>query len=170
MSIPSSTDRPLTIGQLARRAELAPETLRHYERLGLVEPSRRTDSNYRLYDADAVRRLHFIRRAQSLGFSLPEIRQLLGLHAQGAGDMAQVRAIAEQRLRQIEQRLADLHSLRAGLEQLLQACPGHGALADCPILAALCGPEDASAASEQSAGRDVPANADGRARRAGAAS
>ena len=170
MSTTPSPDHALTIGQLARRAELAPETLRHYERLGLVEPSRRTESNYRLYDADAVRRLHFIRRAQSLGFSLPEIRQLLGLHAQGAGDMAQVRAIAEQRLRQIEQRLADLHSLRDGLEQLLQACPGHGALADCPILAALCGPEDACAASGQRAGPDAHASAGGGARRAGAGS
>ena len=128
----------LTIGQLARSARLAPETLRHYERLGLIQPSRRSDSNYRLYDSAALQRLQFIRRAQALGFSLPEIRQLLGLHAAGDGDMAQVRAIAEQRVAQIDQRIADLQRLREGLQRLLQSCPGHGPLAECPIVAALC--------------------------------
>ena len=136
------TPSDLTIGQLAQRAELATETLRHYERLGLIEPSRRSASNYRLYDAQALRRLRFIRRAQALGFSLPEIRQLLDLHRRGEGDMAQVRAIAEQRLRQIEQRMADLQRLRDGLQQLAGACPGHGALGQCPILAALCSEEE----------------------------
>jgi DNA-binding transcriptional MerR regulator len=138
--MPAQND--FTIGQLAQRAELATETLRHYERLGLIEPSRRSPSNYRVYDARALRRLRFIRRAQALGFSLPEIRQLLDLHRQGEGDMAQVRGIAEQRLRQIEQRMADLQRLRAGLEQLIEACPGHGALGECPILGALCSEED----------------------------
>lgn len=133
-----------TIGQLAQRAQLATETLRHYERLGLIEPSRRSPSNYRLYGSQALQRLRFIRRAQALGFSLPEIRQLLELHRQGEGDMAQVRAVAEQRLRQIEQRMADLQRLRGGLEQLVQACPGHGALGECPILAALCSEEEPS--------------------------
>ncbi len=142
-----SIERPAgawTIGQLARRAALAPETLRHYERLGLVEPARRSHSNYRLYDAAALRRLEFIRRAQVLGFSLPEIAQLLGLHAQRdeSGDMAQVHAIARQRLLQIEQRMADLRRLHDGLQQLLDACPGHGKLDDCPILGALCGPKE----------------------------
>ena len=136
--------RDLTIGQLAQRAELATETLRHYERLGLIEPSRRSASNYRLYDAQALQRLRFIRRAQTLGFSLPDIRQLLDLHRAGEGDMGQVRAIVEQRLRQIEQRMADLQRLRDGLEQLAGACPGHGAMAQCPILAALCSEEHAS--------------------------
>ncbi len=133
----------LTIGQLARSAALAPETLRHYERLGLIQPSRRSDSNYRLYDHAALRRLRFIRRAQALGFSLPEIRQLLGLHADAAADMAQVRAVAAQRMAEIDQRLADLRRLRDGLQQLLQACPGHGPVSDCPILAALGAPEAA---------------------------
>ncbi len=136
------TPSDLTIGQLAQRAELATETLRHYERLGLIEPSRRSASNYRLYDPQALQRLRFIRRAQALGFSLPEIRQLLDLHRRGQGDMAQVRAIAEQRLRQIEQRMADLQRLRDGLEQLTRACPGHGSMGQCPILAALCSEED----------------------------
>ena len=127
-----------TIGQLARSAGLAPETLRHYERLGLIQPSRRSGSNYRLYDTAALQRLQFIRRAQALGFSLPEIRQLLGLHAAGDADMAQVRLIAEQRVAQIDERVADLQRLRDGLQRLLQDCPGHGPLAECPILAALC--------------------------------
>ncbi len=137
----TTIEHDFTIGQLARHAELAPETLRHYERLGLIEPSRRSESNYRLYDAQALQRLRFIRRAQALGFSLPEIRQLLGLHARGEGDMSEVRAIAAQRLAQIDQRMADLQRLRDGLQQLLLACPGHGALDACPILAALSAPE-----------------------------
>lgn len=132
----------VTIGQLARRAELAPETLRHYERLGLLQPSRRSDSNYRLYDESALRRLRFIRRAQALGFSLPDIGQLLGLHARGDADMAEVRGIARQRMAEIEQRMADLERLREGLRQLVQACPGHGPTADCPILAALCADDE----------------------------
>lgn len=136
--------RHLTIGQLAQRVRLAPETLRHYERLGLIEPSRRSESNYRLYDTQALPRLRFIRRAQTLGFSLPEIRQLLELHRQEDGDMGQVRGIAEQRLRQIDERMADLQRLRAGLQQLIESCPGHGALAQCPILASLCSDEESS--------------------------
>lgn len=131
-----------TIGQLARRAELAPETLRHYERLGLIQPSRRSESNYRLYDASALQRLRFIRRAQALGFSLPDIGQLLGLHARGDADMAQVRQVAEQRVAEIDQRLDDLRRLREGLQQLLQACPGHGPTAGCPILGALCADDE----------------------------
>ncbi|VAY89701.1 hypothetical protein CARN8_820009 [mine drainage metagenome] len=80
----------MTIGKLAHDNGLATETLRHYERLGLIAPSQRSASNYRLYDQTAAQRLRFIRRAQALGFSLPEIRELLGLHADA--DMGAVKA------------------------------------------------------------------------------
>ncbi|MHB1668981.1 MAG: heavy metal-responsive transcriptional regulator [Thiomonas sp.] len=125
----------MTIGKLAHDNGLATETLRHYERLGLIAPSQRSASNYRLYDQTAAQRLRFIRRAQALGFSLPEIRELLGLHADA--DMGAVKAIVQQRVAQIDARLDDLRQLKAGLVALAETCPGHGAAAGCPILAAL---------------------------------
>jgi Cu(I)-responsive transcriptional regulator len=127
----------MTIGKLARDNGLATETLRHYERLGLIAPSQRSASNYRLYDAAAAQRLRFIRRAQALGFSLAEIRELLDLHADADADMSAVKAIVQQRVAQIDARLDDLLQLKAGLMALAEACPGHGGTADCPILAAL---------------------------------
>ena len=127
----------MTIGTLAHVNGLATETLRHYERLGLIAPSQRSASNYRLYDQTAAQRLRFIRRAQALGFSLPEIRELLGLHANAGADMGAVKAIVQQRVAQIDARLDDLRQLKAGLEALVETCPGHGAAAACPILAAL---------------------------------
>lgn len=127
----------MTIGTLARNNGLATETLRHYERLGLIAPSQRSASNYRLYDATAAQRLRFIRRAQALGFSLPDIRELLNLHADADADMGAVKAIVQLRVAQIDARVDDLHQLKAGLMALIEACPGHGARAQCPIIAAL---------------------------------
>ncbi|WP_455384517.1 heavy metal-responsive transcriptional regulator [Acidihalobacter prosperus] len=127
----------LTIGALARSEGLAAETLRYYERLGLIEPSGRTASNYRLYDTTAVRRLRFIRRAQALGFSLAEIGELLSLHAQPEADMGGVKRLAEHKIADIEEKMADLARMKAGLESLAERCPGHGSTAECPILATL---------------------------------
>ncbi len=139
MSAQPLPDAPtrLTIGELAQRAQLGAETLRYYERLGLLTPAQRTGSGYRLYGADALERLDFIRRAQALGFSLADIGELLALHARPESDMGAVRAIAAQRLEQIDAKLADLQRMKSGLQALLDACPGHGATAHCPILAAL---------------------------------
>ncbi|MGC8507214.1 MAG: heavy metal-responsive transcriptional regulator [Thiomonas sp.] len=138
-----TTDSPdttrLTIGALAQRAGLGAETLRYYERLGLLAPVRRTASGYRLYDPSALDRLDFIRRAQALGFSLAQIGELLDLHARPEADMGTVRAVVAQRLAEIDAKIGDLRRMRAGLEALLAACPGHGPNAHCPILAALRG-------------------------------
>lgn len=130
-------DMDLSIGALARSEGLATETLRYYERLGLIEPARRTASNYRVYDAAAVRRLRFIRRAQALGFSLAEIRELLSLHAHPEADMGGVKELAEHKIADIEAKMADLARMKAGLEALAERCPGHGSTAECPILATL---------------------------------
>lgn len=132
----------LTIGELAQRAQLGAETLRYYERLGLLAPEQRTASGYRLYAPQALERLDFIRRAQSLGFSLAQIGELLALHARPEDDMGAVRAIAALRLADIDAKLNDLQRMRAGLQTLLDACPGHGSTAQCPILAALQGKEE----------------------------
>ncbi|WP_455380973.1 heavy metal-responsive transcriptional regulator [Acidihalobacter prosperus] len=127
----------ITIGTLASRVNLTAETLRYYERLGLIVPSRRTAANYRLYDEEAERRLRFIRRAQSIGFSLSEIAQLLSLHAYPESDMAAVKSISETKINEIQGKINDLERMKQGLESLTQRCPGHGPIADCPILSAL---------------------------------
>lgn len=136
---PHTEPARLTIGELAQRAGLGAETLRHYERLGLLQPAARSASGYRLYTTAALQRLDFIRRAQALGFSLADIGELLALHARPEADMGAVRAIAAQRLAEIDRKIHDLQHLRAGLQALLAACPGHGPSSDCPILAALQG-------------------------------
>lgn len=127
----------LTIGTLARMEGLAAETLRYYERLGLIEPSQRTSANYRLYDDTAIRRLRFIRRAQALGFSLAEIGELLSLHQQPESDMGSVKQLAEHKIADIEEKIADLTKMKAGLEALADHCPGHGPSSECPILVTL---------------------------------
>lgn len=127
----------MTIGALARREGLAPETLRYYERLGLITPSRRSASNYRLYGLEAGCRLRFIRRAQALGFSLADIGELLSLHARPENDMGPIKQLAENKMADIEAKIADLQRMKSGLAALSQQCPGHGPTAECPILSAL---------------------------------
>jgi Zn(II)-responsive transcriptional regulator len=128
----------LTIGKLARQANVGVETLRYYERRGLIEPQRRTDAGYRLYSDDARRRLQFIRRAQTLGFSLDEVAELLSLSAQPAASAAEVKRLARAKIDDIEARIRDLKHMKSALSALEGQCPGHaGTTADCPILAAL---------------------------------
>ena len=128
----------LTIGKLARQANVGVETLRYYERRGLIEPQRRTDAGYRLYDDDARRRLQFIRRAQTLGFSLDEIAELLSLSNQPTASAADVKRLAQAKIDDIEARIRDLERMKTALSSLEDQCPGHaGTTAECPILAAL---------------------------------
>lgn len=144
---------PLTIGRLARQVGVGAETLRYYERLELIHPARRTQSNYRLYGADAEQRLVFIRRAQTLGFSLDEIRELLSLHHRADAGAAEVKAIAEARIREVEVRIHDLERMRDGLATLSAQCDGRGPAAECPILAALAAPPEAVCESGHTARR-----------------
>lgn len=125
------------IGALARQAGVGIDTVRYYERAGLLVPARRLASGYRRYSDGEVSRLRFIRRAQALGFSLQEIRGLLALSSQR--DVAKVKRAAQQRLADVEHRIAELERMRAGLAALVAACPGHGRAAECPILQALGG-------------------------------
>lgn len=127
----------MKIGELARRADVGIDTLRYYEREDLLPPPRRLASGYRSYGEDDVARLHFIRRAKALGFTLAEIRDLLALSGRRSDDMAGMKAAAADKLVDIENKLAELERIRAGLKTLLASCPGHGALAQCPILHAL---------------------------------
>jgi DNA-binding transcriptional MerR regulator len=125
----------LGIGQLAKRGGVGIDTVRYYERNGLLTPRTRLASGYRRYGEMELARLRFIRRAQGLGFSLKEIKQLLALSAQR--DVGRVKRSAQTKLLDVEARIAALERVRDGLSTLIAACPGHGRAADCPILRAL---------------------------------
>lgn len=127
----------LTIGAVAKRVGVAIDTIRYYEREGLLPEPERRASGYRSYDEGAVRQLRFIRRAKDLGFTLEEIRDLLALSADRHRGVKAVKQRAEQRLAAIDARIAELTRVRDGLEQLVDACPGHGSPDQCPILRAL---------------------------------
>jgi MerR family transcriptional regulator, copper efflux regulator len=125
----------MTIGRLAKRVGVNIDTIRYYERNGLIpEPARRA-SGYRDYEVADVRRLRFILRAKDLGFTLAEIGELLSLS--GDRDVRGVKRRAEQRLEQVENKMKELQRVRRGLKTLIDACPGHGDLERCPIVAAL---------------------------------
>lgn len=127
----------MNIGQLARRTGVPIDTVRYYERQELLPTARRSAAGYRIFDEDSVQRLQFIRRAKTLGFTLEEIAELLSLSGRRDRDMADVRQAAAARLADIEQRIRELDRMRSALAQLVEACPGHGEMAACPIMAAL---------------------------------
>lgn len=126
----------LSIGRLARAADVGVETIRFYEREGLLPEPARTASGYRQYPLDTIDRLGFVRRAKRLGFSLAEIRELLAL-AHADGERARVKAIAEQKLSVIEQRIGELTRMRDALTGLTHQCSGRGPIEGCPIIEAL---------------------------------
>ena len=126
----------MSIGQLAKSARVGVDTVRYYEKQGLMPRATRRPSGYRQYQSDDVRRLHFIRRAKELGFSLEEIGELLALRSQSARGVEKVKAVARQKLLQVENKLAELQRLRKVLAHLVEACPGHGTPEICPILRA----------------------------------
>lgn len=123
------------IGTLAKRAGVSIDTVRYYEKSGLLAPGARLASGYRRYGEEQVARLRFIRRAQELGFSLKDIGELLGISKQR--DIARLKRAAEKKLADVDARLAALTRMRDGLATLVATCPGHGRAADCPILRAL---------------------------------
>lgn len=127
----------MKIGELARRTDVGIDTVRYYEREGLLPKAVRLASGYRDYEAQDVRRLRFIRRAKALGFTLPEIRDLLDLSSRREDDMAAMKVAAVEKIADVESRIAELERVRAGLVDLVASCPGHGALHACPILNAL---------------------------------
>ncbi len=138
----------LTIGRLARAAGTNAETVRWYERDGLMAPPQRTSGNYRVYGADDLARLKFIRRARRLGFALDRVRALLDLASDRDRDCASVDAVTTDHLAEIDRKIADLRALRRELAGLLASCDG-GTVGDCRIVEAL-GIATAAAPSLQS--------------------
>lgn len=129
-----------TIGELARVAGVGVETVRFYERRGLIERPTRPANGFRAYPREAVSRLAFVREAQELGFTLREVRDLLALHANPATDCAAMRGRAAAKLGQIEARMARFARMRDTLRELLARCPGRGDLGKCSIVEALSSP------------------------------
>ena len=129
--------KTMTIGRLAKQAGLNIDTIRFYERRGLMPPPARRSSGYREYDAAEVGRLNFIRRAKRLGFSLDEIAELLVLSS--GTDMAAIREAATAKLLEVEKRIKEMQRIRQGLKVVIEKCPGHGSPADCPIVSSLSG-------------------------------
>lgn len=137
----------LTIGHLAREAGVGVETIRFYERRGLLpEPDRSPSSGYRRYQPGAARRLLFIRHAKQLGFTLDEIQELLELRVDPASTCADVRRRAEAKIADIERRVASLEGMRGALERLAKQCRGGGPVSDCPIIEEIDRQEVADAA------------------------
>ena len=126
----------MNIGELARATATKPETIRYYERIGLLPSPRRTGGNYRDYSGADVCRLAFARRARGLGFSIDQIRTLLDLADRKDESCEAVDAIARARLEDVKRKLADLSALRRELEALIEQC-GHGTIAECRIVEAL---------------------------------
>jgi Cu(I)-responsive transcriptional regulator len=126
----------LTIGRLAKATGTKVETIRWYEKVGLIDPPQRTDANYRVYAQRDLARLSFIRRARNLGFSLDQIRALIDIADQQDRDCATVDAIASAHLEEIDRKIADLTALRRELGAVVASCRG-GSVANCRILEAL---------------------------------
>jgi len=124
------------ISEAADQAGVNVQTIRYYERRGLLPSAPRRTSGYREIPEETVRRVRFIKRAQELGFSLEEVGQLLRLQKSRPHNRARVRAIAERRIEQIEQKLVELTALREALGSLVHRCHD-GATLECPIIEAL---------------------------------
>ena len=127
----------MTIGELALAAGGPAATVRYYERRGLLAPAPRTQAGYRVYDADGVRRLRFIKHAQALGFSLEEVQELLALRVTEPASCARVEATTQHKLRHVRERIRELRRMERVLESLLRSCEARQATDDCPVLAAL---------------------------------
>lgn len=126
-----------TIGAVAKQANVHVETLRYYERRGLVARPLRSVANYRLYSEETVQRVRFIKHAQALGFSLKEIKELLALRAAPRARCADVRIRAEAKIDTIDAKIRALLAMKKALTRLVAECAGHGPITDCPILEAL---------------------------------
>ena len=122
---------PLTIGKLAKKTEVTIETIRHYQRIGLLAEPDKPGSGYRCYSAIAVTRIRFIKRAQQAGFTLKEIATLLSLDGMHCAD---IRQLAEQKCQQIDQRINEFTALRQVLVTLVNGCEQTASFERCAIL------------------------------------
>ena len=124
----------LTIGAVAQQGGVNLQTVRYYEREGLLPAPPRRASGYRVFPEEAVQQLHFIKRAQELGFTLAEIRELLSLRLDHEQNSSVVRALALSKIAAIEDKIRSLEEMKATLVRLADKCSGQGPVSECPIL------------------------------------
>jgi len=129
------------IGEVASACELPVETIRYYEKQGLLRKPKRTAAGYRLYTDDAIQRLRFVSQAKQLGFSLREIRELLSLRVNPRSKCSDVKKKAERKIAEIEDKIKSLEGMRKALHKLSLACSGKGPASECPILETLESPQ-----------------------------
>lgn len=129
-------NKTLTIGELAKRVHCTDVTIRYYERCGLIKPTARSAGGYRLYDQHALATLIFIVNAKAVGFDLAEVKALLTLQSNN-GSSAQVKQKAQAKLREIDEKIAVLQSMKSVLSSWERSCDGKMPLAECPILSHL---------------------------------
>lgn len=127
----------LTIGQVAKNAQVNVETVRYYERRGLIPEPLRKESGYRQYPEETVARIQFIKHAKELGFSLNEISELLSLRVDKNTTCADVKNRAEGKIANIEEKIHALQKMKKTLTRLAKECRGRGPVSKCPILEAL---------------------------------
>lgn len=129
--------RHISTSELAKQSGVNLQTIRYYERSGLLPKPPRSGSGYRQFSPDSVRRVRFIRRAQELGFSLKEIKELLALRIAPGSTRADVRKRAESKIQDIDGKVGHLRAMKKALVQLTDSCCGNGPASDCPILESL---------------------------------
>ncbi len=129
----------LKIGEVAKRSEIEIETIRYYERQGLLAEPDRRPSGCRQYDESVVSRLQFIRNAKELGFTLAEIKELLGLWFDVNTKCVHVRQRAEQKITNIEDKIRSLQKMKRSLEKIISQCENRDAVGDCPLWLGLDG-------------------------------
>lgn len=142
----------MKIGEVSDRARVSPRMIRHYEKIGLIPRAARRESGYRDYDAADLNTLHFIGRARDLGFSIEDIRHLLGLWQDRSRSSADVKALALARADELGRKVRELTRMRSALQHLAEACVGDER-PHCPILADL----ESSTHSVHAVARKIPA-------------
>ena len=127
----------MTVGELAKSAKVNDQTVRYYERRGLIAEPSRTPAGYRQYPDDAPKRIRFIRSAQDLGFSLKEIKELLGLRVDAADTCVAVEGKARGKIAVVETKIEELHRMKSALERLVTSCQQNEVTGECPMLEVL---------------------------------
>ncbi|WP_339687084.1 heavy metal-responsive transcriptional regulator [Gimesia maris] len=129
--------KSFTIGQVAERSGVGIETVRFYEREGLIPKPNRSSSGYRLFDDETIARLQFIRRAKELGFTLNEIKELLSLRLNATTSCADIKSRAEAKITNIDEKIRTLRRMKTALKKLTSQCNSQGSVNECSILDAL---------------------------------
>jgi len=134
--------KTMTIGKVAKKSGVGVETVRFYEKKNLIsQPPRPLFGGFRIYPAETVERIRFIRQAQDLGFSLREIKELLSLRLDPEADCTDVRERAQDKLKEITRKIIAMEGIQSALEKLIEACPGEGELQVCSIIDAIEDPK-----------------------------